>query len=165
MTWADMSARSLTQRVVLTRRSGHERGMASEPQPAPPLSRHATWLALARAGFGVPAVAAPEACLRRLGLSGGRRPNPARHFVGFFGVRELVLGGLLLAARGDLRQVRPLVALGALADIGDTVVLVRELVRRRQVEPGALLLLGTGVSGSAASVAVWVELQRFFRGA
>jgi hypothetical protein len=56
----------------------------------------------------------------------------------FFGVRELVLGGLLLAARGDLRQLRPLVA---------------------------LVLLCTGLSGSAASVAVWVELQRFFRGA
>jgi hypothetical protein len=140
--------------------------MASQPQPAPsPLSRHATWLALARASFGVPTVAAPEACLRLLGLSRGRRPNPARHFVGFFGVRELVLGGLLLAARGDLRQLRPLIALGALADIGDTTLLVRELVRRRQFEPGALVLLGTGLSGSAASVAVWVELQRFFKGA
>jgi Domain of unknown function (DUF4267) len=140
--------------------------MASEPQPAPsPPSRHATWLAFTRASFGIPAVAAPEACLRLLGLSRGRRPNPARHFVGFFGVRELVLGVLLLAARGDFRQLRPLVALGALADIGDTTLLLRELVRRRQVEPGALILLGTGLSGSAASVAVWVERQRFFRGA
>jgi single-stranded DNA-specific DHH superfamily exonuclease len=104
-------------------------------------------------------------CLRLLGLSRGRRPNSARHFVGFFGVRELVLGGRLLAARGDSRQLRPLVALGALADIGDTTLLLRELVRRRHVEPGALILLGTGLSGRAASVAVWVELQRFFRGA
>jgi Domain of unknown function (DUF4267) len=140
--------------------------MTSEQQPASsPLSRHATWLALARASFGVPAVAAPEVCLRMLGLSRGRRPNPARHFVGFFGVRELALGGLLLAARGDLRQLRPLIALGALADIGDSAVLARELLRRRKVEPGALVLLGTGLSGSAASMAVWVELQRFFRGA
>ena len=54
---------------------------------------------------------------------------------------------------------------GALADIGDTTLLLRELVRRPQVEPGALILLGTGLSGSAASVAVWVERQRFFRGA
>jgi single-stranded DNA-specific DHH superfamily exonuclease len=104
-------------------------------------------------------------CLRLLGLSRGRRPNPARHFVGFFGVRGLVLGGRLLAARGDSRQLRPLVALGALADIGDTTLPLRELVRRRHVEPGALILLGTGLSGRAASVAVWVELQRFFRGA
>jgi single-stranded DNA-specific DHH superfamily exonuclease len=140
--------------------------MASEPQPArSPLSRHATWLAIARASFGVPAVAAPEACLRLLGLSPGRRPNPARHFVGFFGVRELVLGGLLLAARRDLRQLQPLVALGALADIGDTTLLLREIVRRRHAEAGGLVLLGTGLGGSAASVAVWVELQRFFRGA
>jgi hypothetical protein len=49
--------------------------------------------------------------------------------------------------------------------MGDTAVLVRELWRRREVEPGALILLGTGLSGSAASVAVWVELQRFFNGA
>jgi hypothetical protein len=140
--------------------------MASDQQPAPSsLSRHATWLALARASFGAPTVTAPELCLRALGLSRGRRPNPARHFVGFFGVREIALGGLLLAARGDLRQLRPLVALGALADIGDTVVLARELLRRRHVEPGALILLGTGLSGSAVSVAVWIELQRFFRGA
>jgi len=135
--------------------------MASQPQPAPsPLGRHATWLALARAGFGAPAVTAPELCLRVLGLSRGLRPNPARHFVGFFGVREIALGGLLLAARGDLRQLRPLIALGAVGDIGDTVVLVRELLRARQVEPGALILLGTGLTGSAASVAVWIEANR-----
>jgi hypothetical protein len=104
MSWADMSGRSLAQRAVLPRRSGHMAVMASESQPPPPpLSRHATWLALARASFGVPAFAAPEACLKGLGLSRGRRPNPARHFLGFFGVRELALGGLLLAARGDLQ--------------------------------------------------------------
>jgi Domain of unknown function (DUF4267) len=135
--------------------------MASQPQQAPsPLSRHTTWLALARAAFGAPAVTAPELCLRLLGLSRGRRPNPARYFVGFFGVREIALGGLLLAARGDLRQLRPLIVLGALADIGDTVVLVRELLRARHVEPGAVTLLGTGLTGSAASVAVWIEANR-----
>ena len=140
--------------------------MADEQRPVPsPLSRHATWLALARASFGAPAVAAPDVCLRLLGLSRGRRPNPARHFVGFFGVRELVLAGLLLGARGDARQLRVLVALGALADLGDSAVLLRALLRRRQVEPGALLLLGTGLSGSAAAVAVWLEVQRFFKGA
>ena len=140
--------------------------MAEEQRPVPSsVSRHAAWLALARAGFGAPAAAAPEACLRLLGLSRGRRPNPARHFVGFFGVRELVLGGLLLAARGDVRQLRALVALGALADLGDSAVLLRELLRRKQLEPGALLLLGTGLSGSAGAVAVWLEVQRFFKGA
>jgi len=70
----------------------------------------------------------------------GLRPNPARHFVGFFGVREI--------------------ALGALADIGDTVMLVRELLRARKVERGPLILLGTGLTGSAASVAVWIEANR-----
>jgi hypothetical protein len=75
-------------------------------------------------------------------------------------VREIALGGLLLAARGDLRQLRPLIALGALADIGDTVMLVRELLRARKVEPGPLVLLGTGLTGSAASVAVWIEANR-----
>ena len=88
------------------------------------------------------------------------RPNPARHFVGFFGVRELVLGALLFAARGDVRQLRPLAALGALADMGDTAVLLRELLGRRRTEPGALALLGTGVSGSAAAVAFWLETRR-----
>ena len=118
-----MSAGSLTQRVVLWRRFGHWGRMASESQPAPsPLRRHATWLALARASFGVPA-AAPEACLRRL------------------------------------------VALGALADIGDSAVLVRELLRRSHVEPGALVLLGTGLSGTRHQWRSGVELQRFFRGA
>jgi hypothetical protein len=135
--------------------------MAPAPQPgASSLSRHATWLAVARASFGAPAVAAPEACLKLLGLSRGPRPNPARHFVGFFGVRELVLGGLLLVARDDLRQLRPLIALGALADLGDTTLLVLESVRRRKMEPGALVLLGTGLTGSAASVAVWLEANR-----
>jgi hypothetical protein len=124
------------------------------------LSRHATWLAIARAAFGAPAVASPEACLRLLGLSRGRRPNQARHFVGFFGVRELALAGLLLAARRDVRQLRPLAAMGALADMGDTALLLRELLRGRRLEPGALPLLATGLSGSAASVAVWLEVRR-----
>jgi hypothetical protein len=123
------------------------------------LSRHATLMAVARAAFGAPAAAAPDACLRLLGLSRGRRPNPARHFVGFVGVRELALAGLLLAARSDLRQLRALVALGAVADMGDTALLLRNL-RGGQTEPGALFLLATGLGGSAASVAVWLKLQR-----
>ena len=137
--------------------------MALEPQ-ASSLSRHATWLALARASFGAPAVAAPERCLRVLGLSRGRRPNPARHFVGFFGVRELVLGGLLFAARRDLRQLRALGALGALFDGGDSALLLRELLGRRRVEPAALALLATGLSGSAATHAFWLETRRADRG-
>lgn len=71
-----------------------------------------------------------------LGLSRGLRPNPARHSVGFFGVREIALGVLLLAARSDLRQLRPLIALGALADIGDTVMLVRSCCARARSSQG-----------------------------
>jgi hypothetical protein len=52
------------------------------------------------------------------------------------------------------------IALGALADIGDTVMLMRELLCARKVEPGPLILLGTGLTGSAASVAVWIEANR-----
>ena len=76
-----------------------------------------------------------------------------------------MLGGLLVAARGDVRQLRALVALGALAGLGDSALLLRELRRARRVEPGALVLLATGLSGSAAAVAVWLEVQRFFKGA
>jgi hypothetical protein len=87
----------------------------------------------------------------------GRRANPACHFVGLFRMHELVLGALMLAARDDIRR---LMALGALADRGDTVLLVPELVRLRRVEPGALVLLATGLSGSAAALAVWLEAGR-----
>jgi hypothetical protein len=135
--------------------------MTADAPPVPPtLSRHAIWLAVARAAFGAPSVAAPEACLRLLGLSCGRRPNPARYFVGFFGVRELALAALLLGARRDLRKLRALVGLGALADMGDSALVLGHLLRARRIEPAALTLLGTGLSGSAASVAVWLEVQR-----
>ena len=36
---------------------------------------------------------------------------------------------------------------------------VRELLRARKVEPGPFIL-GTGLTGSAASVAVWIEANR-----
>ena len=132
---------------------------AESPSVSAQLSRHAAWLAVARAAFGAPAAAAPEACLRLLGASRGRRPSLARHYVGFFGVRELVLAGLLLGARNDLSRLRALVAMGALADIGDSAFLLRELLRGR-LESKARPLVGTGLAGSAAFVAVWLETQR-----
>jgi hypothetical protein len=88
----------------------------------------------------------------------------ARHFVGFFGVREVALGGLLFAARGDLRQLRTLAALGRWPTWGDSALLLRELLGRRRVEPAALALIGTGLSGSAAALAFWLETRRADRG-
>jgi hypothetical protein len=121
--------------------------------------RHAVWLALARAAFGAPAVAAPEGCLRLLGLSRGRRPNRARYFVGFFGVRELLLAGFLVAARDDPERLSPLAAFGALSDLGDTAVVLAELLRRGRLEPGGLFLLASGAGGSVASLVAWRGVQ------
>ena len=119
---------------------------------------HACWLALARASFGLPAVAAPDACLRLLRLARPGEPTPGRFFVGFFGVREVLLAAFLLSARRDLSRLRWLVALGALADIGDSALLARELAQRDGIEPAAVLMLGSGLGGSAASIAVLREL-------
>lgn len=116
------------------------------------------WLALARAAFGLPAVAAPHTCLRLLGHPRRTESNPARFFVGFFGVRELLLGAFIAALRRNPGQLRAVVALGALADMGDSVLVLRDLGRRESVEPRAALLLASGVAGSAASVALWREI-------
>jgi hypothetical protein len=123
------------------------------------VARHAGYLAVARAAFGGPALAAPEATLRMLGVPGARNAHRAGYFVGFFGVRELLLAAFLGIARGDVRALRPLLAFGALADVGDTAFLVRELLRRRQIEPAAVVLLATGLGGSVASIAVWREAR------
>ena len=124
------------------------------------VSTHAVLLALARASFGAPAVAAPEKVVRLLGLSRRRNDDSHRFFGGFFGVRELLLGAFLVAARRDFRRLGPTVAFGALADLADTALIVRELVRRRRIEPGAAFLLASGVTGSAASIALWWEVRQ-----
>jgi hypothetical protein len=124
------------------------------------VGKHAVWLALARASFGAPALAAPELVVRMLGLSRRRPDDSHRFFGGFFGVRELLLGAFLLAARRDFRRLGPTVAFGALADLGDTALLVRELVRRQEIEPGVAFLLASGLAGSAASIALWYEVRQ-----
>ena len=123
------------------------------------VSKHAVWLAAARASFGAPAVAGPEQVVRLLGLS-PRRRDASRFFAGFFGVREVLLGVFLLAARRDLRRLGPTVAFAALADLSDTALIARELARRGRVEPGTAFLLSSGVLGSAASVALWWEVRQ-----
>jgi hypothetical protein len=135
-------------------------------RPSPQqVSKHAVWLALARASFGAPAIAAPEKIVGLLGLSRRRNDDSHRFFGGFFGVRELLLGGFLLGARRDFRRLGPTVAFGALADLGDTALIVRELVRRQEVEPGAAFLLFSGLAGSAASIALWWEVRQVEGGA
>lgn len=124
------------------------------------VSRHAVWLAVARASFGAPALAAPETVVRVLRLSRHRRDDSHRFFGGFFAVRELLLGAFLLAARRNFGRLAPTVAFGALADLGDTALVVRELVRRQEVEPGVAFLLFSGLAGSAASAALWFEVRQ-----
>ena len=133
-------------------------------RPSPrQVSKHAVWLALARASFGAPAVAAPDAVVRLLGLSRARRDRSDRFFAGFFGVRELLLGAFLVAARRDFRRLGPTVAFGALADLGDSALVVRELVSRGRVEPATAFLLLSGLTGSAASAALLCEVRQLAR--
>ena len=124
------------------------------------VGKHVVWLALARAGSGAPAIAAPEQTVRLLGLSRRRREGPHRLFGGFFGVRELLLGAFLLAARRDFQRLGPTVAFAALADLGDTALLLRELVRRGSIEPGAAFLLCSALAGSAASIGLLWEVRQ-----
>ena len=124
------------------------------------VSKHAVWLALARGSFGAPALAAPDKIVRLLRLSRARRGGAHRLFEGFFGVREILLGGFLLAARRDSRRLGPTVAFAALADIGDTALILRELRRRGEIEPGVAFLLFSGLAGSAASIALWWEVRQ-----
>ena len=115
------------------------------------IEKHALALAAARALFGAPAAIAPGAVLP----NGGR----GRYFAGFFGVRELVLAGLLVATRHDLPRLRGAVAFGALADVGDTLLIARELATGRGDDPAAKAFLGTGIAGSVAALALWRELS------
>ena len=131
-----------------------------DPSSREQVGTHAVWLALARASFGAPAIAAPDTVVRLLRLSRGRREGAHRFFGGFFGVRELLLGGFLVAARRDLDRLAPTVAFGALADLGDTLLVTRELVRRERVEPGSAFLLVSGLAGAAASSALWWEVRQ-----
>ena len=130
-------------------------------RPSPrQVSKHAVCLALARGAFGAPAVAAPDTVVRVLGLSRGRRDRAHRFFAGFFGVRELLLGAFLLAARRDFQRLGPTVAFGALADLGDSALVVRELVSRGRIEPTTGFLLLSGLTGGAASIALWWEVRQ-----
>ena len=130
-------------------------------RPSPrQVSKHAVALALTRAAFGAPAIVAPEHVVRLLGLSRRGRDDSHRFFGGFFGVRELLLGTFILGARRDLERLGPTVAFGALADLGDTALLVREVARRGRIEPGAAFLLLSGVTGSLASSALWWEVRQ-----
>lgn len=129
--------------------------------PSPELvTKHAVWLGLARASFGAPAAADPERTVRMLGARRSAQTSPVRFLAGFFGVRELLLGAFLLAARRDFARLRPAVAFGALADLGDTALLQRDAVSRRQLELRAALLVTTAALGSAASIALWYELGK-----
>lgn len=124
------------------------------------VSTHAVWLALARASFGAPALAAPDLVARGLGLPRSRRGGSHRFFAGFFGVREVLLGGFLVASRRDLRRLGPVVAFATLADMGDTAFVARELSHRREVEPGAAFLLLSGLAGSLMSAALLWEVRQ-----
>lgn len=139
----------------MDREPGAPSGRPSREQVA----KHAVWLALARAGFGAPAVAAPGATLRLLGARRARQTSSARFFAGFFGVRELLLAVFLVAARHDPARLQPTVAFGALADLGDTALLLRDVLSRKRLEPQAALLLSSGLAGSAVSVALWREVR------
>ena len=130
-------------------------GRASPEQ----VSRHAVWLALARGASGAPALAAPDARVRLLGLSRRGRERPHRFFTGFFGVRELLLGGFLVAARRDRRRLAQTAAFAALADLGDAGLVLRELRRRDTVEPGVALLLLSALAGCGVSTALWWEVS------
>ena len=136
----------------------YDRRAMDRPSPQR-VKKHAVWLALARAGSGAPFVAAPDGMVRLLGLP-RRRGGSHRFFGGFFGVRELLLGGFLLAARGDLRKLAPTVAFAGLADLGDTALIARELVLRGRVDPGTAFLLFSGLAGSAAAAALWFEVRQ-----
>jgi hypothetical protein len=124
------------------------------------VGKHAVWLGLSRAGFGAPALLNPDRVVRGLALSPSRSEPAYRFFAGFFGVREVLLAGFILASRGDLQKLRARVAFGALADMGDTALILREIMRRHRIEFGSAFLLFSGLAGCAASTALWWEIGR-----
>jgi hypothetical protein len=132
------------------------------PNPPSPerVAKHALWLGLARASFGAPAALDPERTVRMLGARRSTHASPARFVAGFFGVRELLLGVFMVAGRRDARRLRPVVAFAALADLGDTVLLLRDAVARKRLEARAAMFLTSAALGSAASIALWREVAQ-----
>jgi hypothetical protein len=115
--------------------------MALEPQTAASsLSRHATWLALARASF-------------RRATSWASSAFARSHSAGCCSPPEATSGSCARLPRS-----------GRWPTWGDSALLLRELLGRRRVEPAALALIGTGLSGSAAALAFWLETRRADRG-
>jgi hypothetical protein len=103
-----------------------------------------------RALFGVVAMLAPERAGRVLGFPRAQVNAAGAIFAGLFGVRELALAAIVLAAAEDRAMLRRAILINAASDLGDAAIAGRALLRRDGIDRGALMtatpaLLGTGI--------------------
>jgi len=114
------------------------------------LSDSVMGLAAVRVGIGMAALAVPTSFAIGFGRPRAEARTPMALTVGsFFGVRELVLGGLVLGAGADEpRARRRLLVACAVTDGLDLVVLGAKAVRRPALRRAALLLAPGAVAST-----------------
>lgn len=111
-------------------------------------------LSLGRIAIGVGSIVAPERTATLFGLTPAANPQ-LPYFARLFGVREIVIGGLTLLAKGPAR--RTMVAAGVAVDAGDAATGAIALARKEvPMLAGGMLIgaaLGAVGSGTAALLA------------
>jgi uncharacterized protein DUF4267 len=109
-----------------------------------------------RAGFGLVAIFVPEQAARLLGHPPAHVNPTARIFGGLFGVRELTLAAMVVAARDDQESLRRALTINAAADYGDAAIALRALLLREGIDRGALMTLTPALLGASG----WTALRR-----
>lgn len=113
-------------------------------------------LAGARIVIGVGALLAPRTTSRLFGFPTDHDNGTARAMGRLFGVRELVLGALVLSLHEDSRVARTVFQLNACVDAGDAASMAAALVHRDGIDRAALMTLVVALGAAAA----WTNLAQ-----
>jgi hypothetical protein len=116
----------------------------------------AAQLAGARIAVGVGALLAPRTTSRLFGFPTAHDSGTARAMGRLFGVREVVLGALVLRLKDDPRVARTVFQLNACVDAGDAASMGIALVHRDGIDRAALMTLLVATGAAAA----WTSLVR-----
>lgn len=116
----------------------------------------ASQIAGGRIAVGVASVLAPRTAAKLFGFPSDHDNGTARAMGRLFGVREIVLGAMVLKLQDDPRIAPDLYRLNACVDAGDAAAMATALIHRDGIDRGAVLTLFVALG----AVAGWVRMAQ-----
>lgn len=119
------------------------------------ISTAATLLALGRVAIGLAPIVAPRLTAALIGFPTSH-DNPTSRLMGrLFGVRDIGLGVLVLAALHGHASLRFALLFNAAHDLGDAVAIAVPLLRRQGIDRAALISLALATLGGVSWLVLW----------